>query len=308
MQVKTVPDGIMYFVLCENALAFVGPVDLDEGLWLAQMVWPYKDKTQLSSHIDAIIGQTIEKEIVDFYQWDMQVQLAEFFEKDNRIFWLGDAAHAFAPTGGLGLNTGFGDSYNLGWKLAQAIKSNAPDDVLATYAKERFPVWKRNLNFAKNNAKEFLDIKEKYPPQQDYNAYTMAYAKLADRYLHSSGLTLGYSYQGSTLIRNIDEQTQDSNPFEYNPKAEPGYFLPHINVAGASIYHQLSTTQWNLVINGREAISTFEQAVTDHDLIFRAFKIILVNEQTYPYPFLLLRPDWHIAQVANELSEITNFY
>ena len=41
--------------------------------------------------------------------WDMQIQLAEHFSKDNRVFLMGDSAHAFSPTGGFGLNTGFGD-------------------------------------------------------------------------------------------------------------------------------------------------------------------------------------------------------
>ena len=118
MDLKTVPDGIMYFVLAEGAMSFVGTVDLKEGLWLAQIVWPNPDlipnASTLSEVIDNIVGQPIEKEIVDFYLWDMQVQIAEFSNLENKVFWLGDSAHAFAPTGGLGLNTGFGDAQNLG--------------------------------------------------------------------------------------------------------------------------------------------------------------------------------------------------
>lgn len=33
-------------------------------------------------------------------------------------FLVGDACHAFPPTGGFGMNTGIGDSFNLAHKLA----------------------------------------------------------------------------------------------------------------------------------------------------------------------------------------------
>lgn len=313
MSIKSVPDGIMYFVLKEGALAFVGPVDLNEGLWLAQIVWPnpedQPDEEALNEILDSIIGQPIDKKIVDFYLWDMQVQIAQFFNKDNRVFWLGDAAHAFAPTGGLGLNTGFGDCYNLGWKLAEVIHNKAPTEILATYATERLPVWKSNLDFAKNNAKEFLEIKKQYPPEKDYHAFKLAYANLGTRYLRSSGLTLGYGYINSMLTRNLENQSVDENPFEYNPKIEPGYFLPHINLPGGhSIYKQLSPNQWNLIVCGQKGASELQQSINEEAYLFKALHHVELSESAYPYRFIFLRPDWHIAQVSNELSEISPFY
>ena len=35
----------------------------------------------------------------------------------GRIFFLGDAAHSHSPIGGKGMNSGFQEAYNLGWKL-----------------------------------------------------------------------------------------------------------------------------------------------------------------------------------------------
>jgi 2-polyprenyl-6-methoxyphenol hydroxylase-like FAD-dependent oxidoreductase len=54
-------------------------------------------------------------------------------------FLAGDAAHVHAPSGGLGLNTGLQDAYNLGWKLA-IVLGGAPDCVLDTYEAERLPI------------------------------------------------------------------------------------------------------------------------------------------------------------------------
>ncbi|HEY7489322.1 MAG TPA: FAD-dependent monooxygenase [Streptosporangiaceae bacterium] len=58
----------------------------------------------------------------------------------GRVFLAGDAAHTHSPAGAQGLNTGFQDAFNLGWKLAAAIKGRAPDWLLDTYHAERHPV------------------------------------------------------------------------------------------------------------------------------------------------------------------------
>ncbi|KTD43669.1 FAD-dependent monooxygenase [Legionella quateirensis] len=307
MQLKTVPDGIMYFVLAEGAMAFVGPIDLQEGLWLAQIVWNKPedpDELSISSIIDAIVGIPIEKEIVDFNIWDMQVKIADFFNFNNQVFWLGDSAHAFAPTGGLGLNTGFGDAHNLGWKLAAVIQNKASAKLLETYAKERHPIWLSNLNFAGNNALEFLELKKKYPPEVDYKAYTMAYADLGNRYLRSSGLTLGYAYFDSPLTQLMPQQVQENNPFEYTPKTEPGYFLPHAIHQNDTIYATLSPTLWNLIVCDSDPVQESEKKKIADVFSLDDIHIVKVAANTYPYSYLLLRPDWHIARLGNSLDSI----
>jgi 2-polyprenyl-6-methoxyphenol hydroxylase-like FAD-dependent oxidoreductase len=55
----------------------------------------------------------------------------------GRVLFAGDAAHIHAPTGGQGLNLGLQDAFNLGWKLAAALRGNTT--VLDTYHDERHP-------------------------------------------------------------------------------------------------------------------------------------------------------------------------
>jgi len=57
----------------------------------------------------------------------------------GRVFLAGDAAHVHPPTGGQGLNTSVQDAYNLGWKLAGALRG-APDALLDSYERERRPI------------------------------------------------------------------------------------------------------------------------------------------------------------------------
>ncbi|WP_329256675.1 FAD-dependent monooxygenase [Streptomyces sp. NBC_01478] len=58
----------------------------------------------------------------------------------GRVVLAGDAAHQHFPTGGVGMNVGFQDAFNLGWKLAATIDGWAPDGLLDSYHTDRYPV------------------------------------------------------------------------------------------------------------------------------------------------------------------------
>jgi 2-polyprenyl-6-methoxyphenol hydroxylase-like FAD-dependent oxidoreductase len=70
--------------------------------------------------------------------FNMNARLADRY-RDGRVFLAGDAAHTHPPTGGQGLNTSVQDAYNLGWKLAAALRG-APDALLDSYEGERRPI------------------------------------------------------------------------------------------------------------------------------------------------------------------------
>jgi hypothetical protein len=56
------------------------------------------------------------------------------------VYVAGDAAHIHPPTGAQGMNTGIQDAYNLGWKLALAVRGQAGEQLLDSYHAERRPV------------------------------------------------------------------------------------------------------------------------------------------------------------------------
>jgi 2-polyprenyl-6-methoxyphenol hydroxylase-like FAD-dependent oxidoreductase len=60
--------------------------------------------------------------------------------RQGRLFLVGDAAHAFSPATGQGMNTGIQDAINLGWKLAFAPTAEDREDLLNSYEFERQPV------------------------------------------------------------------------------------------------------------------------------------------------------------------------
>jgi hypothetical protein len=75
----------------------------------------------------------------------LQHRSAERF-RHGRLFLAGDAAHAYSPATGQGMNAAIQDAANLGWKLAFA--ASQPGDsaiLLASYDRERRPVARQVL-------------------------------------------------------------------------------------------------------------------------------------------------------------------
>ena len=79
----------------------------------------------------------------------------------GRVFLAGDAAHVHPIAGGLGMNSGIQDAYNLGWKLGLVLAGHATPGLLATYEEERLPIASWLLDITSERLSVVLDaIKE----------------------------------------------------------------------------------------------------------------------------------------------------
>lgn len=57
--------------------------------------------------------------------------------REQRCFLVGDAAHVISPAGGQGMNIGFQDAANLGWKLGGVVRGLFDESILDSYEPER---------------------------------------------------------------------------------------------------------------------------------------------------------------------------
>jgi hypothetical protein len=78
--------------------------------------------------------------------WRFNVRMVDRY-RAGRVFLAGDSAHVHSPAGGLGMNTGIQDAYNLGWKIAHVL-DGAPETLLDTYEQERLPIAADVLNLS----------------------------------------------------------------------------------------------------------------------------------------------------------------
>jgi 2-polyprenyl-6-methoxyphenol hydroxylase-like FAD-dependent oxidoreductase len=89
-----------------------------------------------------LIGQVTE------VAWSARVRVqhrvAERFHL-GRLYLAGDAAHAYSPATGQGMNAAIQDAANLGWKLAFAASGPADAQVFDSYDLERRPVARQVL-------------------------------------------------------------------------------------------------------------------------------------------------------------------
>ena len=91
----------------------------------------------------------------------VQVRMVDQLQA-GRVFLAGDAAHVHPIAGGLGMNTGIQDAYNLGWKLGLVLAGHAAPGLLGTYEEERLPIASWLLDITSERLAAVLDaIKEK---------------------------------------------------------------------------------------------------------------------------------------------------
>ena len=121
------------------------------------------DTAELTDHIQRSFGDEIDFDILEFGRWTMRSQIAQTY-RAGRAFLVGDAAHRFPPTGGLGLNTGILDAYNLAWKLALVEKGLADDALLNSYELEARSVAATNAEASLHNMMTMNEVNQAIGP------------------------------------------------------------------------------------------------------------------------------------------------
>ena len=187
-------------------------------------------------------------EVLSVKPWRMTALVAERM-RSGRIFLVGDAAHAFPPTGGQGMNSGVQDAHNLAWKLAAVLDGHAGDDLLDSYEVERQPVAFLNTAQSLRNSR-FGDPTRPIPAvtaELDARANPTVRSTAheatdpAERFrlemlehTASIGQDIGFAYADSPIVSDDGSQRPDIHITRYVPNACPGARAPHVAVGAGS--------------------------------------------------------------------------
>jgi hypothetical protein len=196
----------------------------------------------------AIVRRAIGRADVDFVvrdvsPWTMTAQVAERY-RAGHVFLLGDSAHRFPPSGGMGMNTGVQDAHNLAWKLAAVTHGWAGTPLLDTYETERRPIAQQNADQSLANAMRMLELlMELGITPNDGASRSVLEALLADDagrervqqavarqqdHFDMLGLQLGIRYEAGALVPDGSAPPAPANPVrDYLPTTCPGARLPH---------------------------------------------------------------------------------
>jgi 2-polyprenyl-6-methoxyphenol hydroxylase-like FAD-dependent oxidoreductase len=153
----------------------------------------------------------------------------------GRVFLAGDAAHLFAPTGGVGMNTGIGDAVDLGWKLDGVLGGWGGDRLLASYEDERKPIAVRNSVISANNSDKIdmvmaetpAEIEAQGPRGERARAEVARKIRWMARQFNSAGTHLGYRYVDSGVIIPDGSPEPPDDPTQVVPSTWPGSRAPH---------------------------------------------------------------------------------
>ncbi|MEU7134653.1 rifampin monooxygenase [Streptomyces sp. NPDC046261] len=194
----------------------------------------------------------------------------------GRVLLAGDAAHIHPPTGGQGLNLGIQDAFNLGWKLAAAVRGWAPEGLLDSYHAERHPVAAAVLD----NTRAQITLMGTDPGA---TALRELFTKLLDfeevnRYV-------------TGMITAVDVRYDFGDGHELLGRRMRDVRLKH----GGRLYELMRGGRGLLLDQtGRLSVAGWADRV-DH--------VVDVSEEL-DVPAVLLRPDGHVAWVGDEQEDL----
>ncbi|WMT89366.1 FAD-dependent monooxygenase [Pelagibacterium sp. H642] len=242
---KRYPNKSFYNVLhpdLEGYWQFFGRVDLGTT-WFFHAPVPKdttRDNFDFHAYLHRAVGQKFDLDIDYIGFWDLRFAVSETY-RNGRVFIAGDAAHSHPPYGGYGINTGFEDARNLGWKLAAFLQGWGGEDLLDSYSDERQPVFASTArDFIEKSIHVDGDFLAKFDPDRDKQAFENEW----NRRRHGATEEVGAfepHYEGSSTVFGPEEGRTNAKGMHQH-RARAGHHLTPATLSdGANVYERLGT-------------------------------------------------------------------
>ncbi|MBC9175831.1 FAD-dependent monooxygenase [Pseudoroseomonas ludipueritiae] len=264
----------------------------------------------MRAQFEKVVAMPVKYEMLYCGEWRQNLLLADRYG-EGRVFLAGDSAHLVIPTGGLGMNTGVGDAFDLSWKLAATLQGWGGPALLSSYEVERRQVGERNVGASRYASLGRRRWRSQYRPEirDDTPAGLAArdnLARVADVEQRKTnemiGAELGYRYVDSPIVDNIPGGPEHLFR-EYHPTTWPGARLPHVWLEdGTAMQDRIPAEGYTLLRLGG---STADLGPLLRALRARGAPATLLDipdataRQVYERDLLLLRPDMHVVWRGN---------
>ena len=269
---------------------------------------------EMKAQFEKVIGFPVKYEMLSCAPWRQNLLLADRY-RDQRVFLAGDSAHLVIPTGGLGMNTGVGDAFDLSWKLAGTLQGWGGANLLESYGHERRQVGERNVGASRYASIGRRKWRSMYRPNIAQNtpegrASRDILASVADVEQRKTnemfGAEMGYRYVDSPIVMDIPGGPEHLFR-EYVPSSWPGARLPHVWLNdGSALQDKLPIGSYALLKlgNTKAASTALEQAFA---ALQAPLTVLEVSDQVardlYGFDLILLRPDMHIVWRGQSLPD-----
>jgi 2-polyprenyl-6-methoxyphenol hydroxylase-like FAD-dependent oxidoreductase len=269
---------------------------------------------EMKTQFETIVGAHVKYEMLYCGEWQQNLMLADKYAQ-GRVYLAGDSAHLVIPTGGLGMNTGVGDAFDLSWKLHATLQGWGGPALLASYEVERRQVGERNISASRYASlgrrkwrsqwrPDMFDETEVGRAARD-NLITVAEAEQR-KTNEMIGAELGYRYIDSPVIDNMPGGPEHILR-AYQPTTWPGARLPHVwREDGRAMQDDLPRDGYVLLRLGGTIVATgaLEAAIRARGAPLTVLTIPdAVAAQVYERDLLLLRPDMHVVWRGNAAPE-----
>jgi 2-polyprenyl-6-methoxyphenol hydroxylase-like FAD-dependent oxidoreductase len=137
------------------------------------------EEETIPERLAAALAVPIMPRILSVDSWSPHVQVAARY-REGRVFLVGDAAHRFPPTGGLGLNTGIQEAWDLVERLARVEVGREDAALLLGYEARCRPVARANADESFENLKRLALISSAIGEWPDLPALEKRLASLTE--------------------------------------------------------------------------------------------------------------------------------
>jgi len=137
-------------------------------------------EASIERRLQRVYAKSSPYELAHRTLYSVHQRVAETYRR-GRVFLAGDAAHLNNPLGGMGMNGGIHDAFNLAEKLAAVIRGEKPQEALEHYEPQRRPVALEYVNTITIANKRNLEMRD----AQEQRRWRAELARaLADRAAH----------------------------------------------------------------------------------------------------------------------------